>query len=135
MRKLYARPASSDQMENNLIPMINIIFLLLIFFMIAGHISRQAKPKNLELATAKSQHKIKPSNVKLSITKDGEYFKDDVITSLDEIEKFFEKNQKMTEVNVQADKQVVSGDLDVLLDVLRTFNVNNVALTVAKEKP
>lgn len=135
MKKLYTRPASSDNMENNLIPMINIIFLLLIFFMIAGHISRQAKPKALTLATAQSQLKVKPSNVKLSITKDSEYFKDDVITSLSEIVVFFQEHQDIVEINLQADKQVMSGDLDALLDVLRVANVKNVAITVAKEKP
>lgn len=134
MKKLYSRPSSSDQMENNLIPMINIIFLLLIFFMIAGHISRQAKPKNLDLATAQSQLQITPSNVKLSITKGGEYFKDDVVTNLAAIKHFFEQHQTITEINLQADKQVTSGDLDALLDVLRAANVNNVAITVVKEK-
>lgn len=134
MRKLYTRPSSSDQMENNLIPMINIIFLLLIFFMIAGHISRQAKPKDLALATAQSQLKVKPSNVKISITKAGEYFKDDVTTSLAEIEVFLKAHQEIVEINLQADKQVTSGDLDVVLDILRVANVNNVAITVAKEK-
>lgn len=135
MKKLFTRSASSDHMENNLIPMINIIFLLLIFFMIAGHISRQAKPKGLELAIAESALKVSPTNVKLSMTKEGTYFKDDVAVSLDEIETFFIKNQEVKEVNIQADKQVTSGDLDVLLDILRALNVSNVALTVAKEMP
>lgn len=135
MRKLSTRPASSKQMENNLIPMINIIFLLLIFFMIAGHISIQAKLKELELAIAKSELKVKPSNVKLSITKEGQYFKDGAKTTLGEIQKFLEKNQKITDINLQADKQVTSGDLDALLDVLRVLHVNNVAITVAKERP
>lgn len=134
MKKLYTRPSSGDQMENNLIPMINIIFLLLIFFMIAGHISRQAKPKNLALATAQSQLQVTPSNIKLSITKSGEYYQDDVATNLAAITQFFEQHQTITEVNLQADKQVTSGDLDGLLDVLRAANVNNVAITVAKAK-
>lgn len=114
--------------------MINIIFLLLIFFMIAGHISRQAKPKALELAIANSELKIKPSNVKLSLTKTGEYFKDDTAITLAGIKTFFDKNQKVIDINLQADKQVTSGDLDALLDILRANNVNNVAITVAKAK-
>lgn len=135
MKKLYTRPNSGEQMENNLIPMINIIFLLLIFFMIAGHISRQAKPKDLELATAKSELQVTPSNVKLGKTKGGQYYKDDAITSLNEIKTFFAMNSTITNINLQVDKQVTSGDLDVLLDILRAASVNNVAITVAKGKP
>jgi len=135
VKKLYTRPDSGEKMENNLIPMINIIFLLLIFFMIAGHISRQAKPKNLELATAKSELQVTPSNVKLSVTKESEYFKDGTSMSLIEIESFFENNPTITDINLQVDKQLSSGDLDVLLDMLRAASVNNVAITVAKENP
>jgi len=135
MRALYTKRNSSDQMENSLIPMINIIFLLLIFFMIAGHISRQVKPEALVLATAKSEVKIQPSNIKLSLTKEGEYFKDDVAITLDEIQAFFANNQKVNEINLQADKQVSSGELDRLLDILRENSVDQVAIVVVKETP
>ncbi|MGJ8618906.1 MAG: ExbD/TolR family protein [Methylophilaceae bacterium] len=133
MRRGFARPSSGDHMEDNLIPMINIIFLLLIFFMIAGHISRQAKPSGMEMATAESPLRVKPSNMKLSITKNGDYFIDDKKTNLAEIKAFIVDNKDVTEVNVQADKQVTSGHLDELLDLLRALNVNNVALTVVKK--
>lgn len=62
-------PASIDE---SMIPAINIVFLLLIFFMISGHI--QANRSALELPTSKAEQDELPSELLLEITADKQFF-------------------------------------------------------------
>ena len=62
-----AQPRSSD---DGLIPMINIVFLLLIFFMIAGQIAQQEP--NLQLPISQSEQELSPLGVAIHIRADGQ---------------------------------------------------------------
>jgi biopolymer transport protein ExbD len=62
-------PASIDE---GMIPAINIVFLLLIFFMISGHI--QANRSALELPASKAEQDELPSELLLEITADKQFF-------------------------------------------------------------
>lgn len=136
MRSLKINKSTNEQLENNLIPMINIIFLLLIFFMVAGQISQQSKTADLTLPTSMSKLPVKPSNIQIVMTKSLTYRCNGELTSLDALKQFvMNSNDKTTTVSLQVDKGVVAGELDVLLDIFREANMNKVTLyTLTKER-
>ena len=80
----------------NLIPMINLIFLLLIFFMLTGVVSR--KDSN-EITRPESefgrQVEIENGNIVFTINKENEIFYEDKKLNIEEISNFIEsKKQK-----------------------------------------
>jgi biopolymer transport protein ExbD len=82
------RPDRSDErVDINLTPLIDVVFLLLIFFMVSTTFDRHAKLKvELPEASAKMQQQQQEEPVVLSIDAKGNYFIDDrqlVNTSLD----------------------------------------------------
>ena len=71
--------------DDGLLPLVNIIFLLLIFFMIAGVIEKKIIKDNLELPTAELSRFENKEVTKIYIDKDNNYFLNDKITSNENI--------------------------------------------------
>jgi biopolymer transport protein ExbD len=129
MRTLKKRTSATEQLENNLIPMINIIFLLLIFFMVAGQISQQKVRADLTLPESISKVPATPSTIEVVMTKDLTYLNNGEVTSLEGLQHFVSNIQdKTTTIRLQVDKTVKAGDLDQLLDVFRAANMRKVTL-------
>lgn len=64
-------PRNSRSRDDNILPLINVVFLLLIFFVIAGAITRGA-PFDLTLpTTSRTQDRTTPADKTLSIAADG----------------------------------------------------------------
>lgn len=61
--------------DDNLIPLINIVFLMLIFFMVAGQIQPSDGVK-IESPTSVSDTKLTPERLKVVISEDGQLFID-----------------------------------------------------------
>lgn len=62
---------SNNQLDESMIPAINIVFLLLIFFMIAGHI--EARTDQLKMPVSQSSLTLKDDAVTIQILNDGRY--------------------------------------------------------------
>ena len=60
--------------DDGLLPLVNIIFLLLIFFMIAGVIEKKIVRDNLELPSAELSRFENKELTKIYIDKDNNYF-------------------------------------------------------------
>ena len=71
--------------DDGLLPLVNIIFLLLIFFMIAGVIEKKIVRDNLELPSAELSRFENKEVTKIYIDKDNNYFLNDKITSNENI--------------------------------------------------
>ena len=73
--------------DDNLLPLVNIIFLLLIFFMLAGVIAKQKEMYDINLASAVIDEYVEKDKHILFIKSNGEViFNDEAITikTLDE---------------------------------------------------
>ena len=60
--------------DDNLLPLVNIIFLLLIFFMLAGVIAKQKELHDVQLSVAQLDEYIEQGTNVLFIQKDGTIF-------------------------------------------------------------
>ncbi len=97
-------------------PMIDCVFLLLIFFMVAT-VMRIPPPFQVELPDSKERQEFPRKKFNLNISADGQMAIDDqVIPNLDELSVFLNKNQtKIQTLIIKADKNAKHG---VVIDVM-----------------
>ena len=113
--------------DDGLLPLVNIIFLLLIFFMIAGVIEKKIVRDNLELPSAELSRFENKEVTKIYIDKDNNYFLNDKITSNENIISHI-KEKKIKEVILIADKSLLINDISKLLNNLHKNNIKNIKL-------
>lgn len=113
--------------DDGLLPLVNIIFLLLIFFMIAGVIEKKIIRDNLELPSAELSRFENKEVTKIYIDKDNNYFLNDKITSNENIISYI-KEKKIKEVILIADKFLLINDISKLLNHLYKNNIKNIKL-------
>lgn len=72
MRFVQAQPLTKQKnLDDSMIPAINIVFLLLIFFMIAGHI--EARNTDLLIPQSKSYSELEIKDILIEVSASGEY--------------------------------------------------------------
>ena len=113
--------------DDNLLPLVNIIFLLLIFFMLAGVIAKQKEMYDIDLASAVIDEYVEKDKHILFIKSNGEViFNDEAITikTLDEKLKLVDDKT----ITIAADKLVTTGKLNNILIKLNKNKISNVTL-------
>ena len=113
--------------EDNLLPLVNIIFLLLIFFMLAGVIVKQKELHNVNLASATIEEYIEQDKNTLFINADGSLtLNDQSIT-----ESLLKENLillKTENILIAADGSLDSSSLNKILLILSDSKIKNVTL-------
>lgn len=117
----------SDSVD--LIPMINLIFLLLIFFMLTGVIK---KKDIVDIKRAESIHgvesKVLSDETLLSLNHDGKIYLNNILTELEDLEKNIgPSNSKLV---IDIDKRVKIYEFNKLLDKIKTLNKKKVFIKV-----
>ena len=113
--------------EDNLLPLVNIIFLLLIFFMLAGVIVKQKELHNVNLASATIEEYIEKDKNTLFINADGSLTLND-----ESIGKSRLKEKlillKTDNILIAADGSLDSSSLNKILLILSDSEIKNVTL-------
>ena len=113
--------------DDGLLPLVNIIFLLLIFFMIAGVIEKRIVKDDIELPAAELNKFENKEITKIFINKSNIFFINDEITNINEISAYLKSN-KINEVVIIADKSLYINDVNILLTKLHENNIKNIKL-------
>ena len=113
--------------DDGLLPLVNIIFLLLIFFMIAGVIEKRIVKDDIELPAAELNRFENKEITKIFINKSNIFFINDEITDISKISVYLKSN-KINEVVIIADKSLYINDVNILLTKLHENNIKNIKL-------
>lgn len=118
--------------SENMIPLINIVFLLLIFFMVAGQMTWLGQLK-LELPLSVSKKVVDKSHLTIAQDASGQLYFEGEIFSLETFSTKLQDTLKQAElrerpVNLSLDKGLHAKDLDALLNILREVGVQQVTL-------
>ena len=113
--------------DDGLLPLVNIIFLLLIFFMIAGVIEKRIVKDDIELPAAKLNRFENKEITKILIDKSNIFFINDEIVDINEISSYLKTN-KINEVVIIADKSLYINDVNLLLTKLHENQIKNIKL-------
>lgn len=127
------RRASGNQLDDNMIPLINIVFLMLIFFMIAGQLS-SSEPLKIQAPTSQQQSTLQEHDAILFVSAKGRLALNDVFLEASALTEILK--QKIAETNdiqffkllVKADAAVPASELTDLLKQVRAAGVLKVSL-------
>ena len=113
--------------DDGLLPLVNIIFLLLIFFMIAGVIEKRIIKDDIDLPSAELNRFENKEVTKIFINKSNIFSINNKITNINEISAYLKSN-KINEVVIIADKSLFINDVNILLTKLHENNIKNIKL-------
>ena len=113
--------------DDGLLPLVNIIFLLLIFFMIAGVIEKKIVKDDIELPAAELNRFENKEITKIFINKSNIFFINDEIADINKISAYLKSN-KINEVVIIADKSLYINDVNILLTKLHENSIKNIKL-------
>jgi len=120
--------------EENLIPLINIVFLILIFFLITTVI-RPFSAKDIELAKAAKNDKLSKITHSLVIDKTGSLIANGEFTTIETLSDFFMAEGETSQtVNIIADKELVADKLLEIVGQLGNLKFKNIKLIIEISK-
>ena len=114
--------------DDNLLPLVNIIFLLLIFFMIAGVIQKQKELYEVELGTAAIESYIDSDDKTIFIRKDGTIVFDGKGISDNELKTYLKEVEEKEKLVIAADGKITSERLNKILLILTRENIERIIL-------
>ncbi|WP_022727422.1 ExbD/TolR family protein [Fodinicurvata sediminis] len=129
MRISSPRPRSIDS-EAGVLPLINIVFLLLIFFMLAGQLSA-SDPLAVEPPESLSESLPKDQTLTLFISEDGQMVIEDTEVALEQLEEEISarlSRKVAADLEVKADNSLDSARLVQVMSRLRQAGVEQVTL-------
>lgn len=135
MRISSSKPRSIDS-EAGVLPLINIVFLLLIFFMLAGQLSAN-DPLAVEPPESLSDSPPKEQTLTLFVSEDGRMMIEDTEVSLEQLEEEVSASlsQEMaTDLEVKADNGLESTRLVQVMTRLRQAGVEQVTLLTNRRR-
>ena len=113
--------------DDGMLPLVNIIFLLLIFFMIVGVIEKNVVKENIQLPTAALDKFDNKELAKIFIDKDKNIFINDERVYTNNISQNL-KHIKNKEVVLIADKSLLIKDINLILVELQKNKIENIKL-------
>ena len=128
---------SSEEPRIDLTPMVDVVFLLLIFFMISTTFV-ESPGISIELPEASSQPvEREPQELKISLSRDGDiYYQDRKISIADYRELLAENrsNAENTTILLLADKESRHGKVVTLMDLARDAGFVKLAIATEQRK-
>ena len=123
----FKNKINKNYSDENLLPLVNIIFLLLIFFMLAGVIAKQKEMYDVNLASAIIDEYIEQDKHILFIKSNGQIIFNDEPVSLKALDKKLNSIDS-EDIIIAADKFVTTGKLNNILIKLNKNKISNITL-------
>ena len=124
----FAKKKIKPKNDDNLLPLVNIIFLLLIFFMIAGVVQKQKELYEVELGTAVIENYIDSDDKTIFIRKDGTIVFDGKGISDNELKTYLKEIEEKEKLVIAADGKITSERLNKILLILTRENIERIVL-------
>lgn len=133
MKRKFSK--SEDDTELDMTPMMDIVFIMLIFFIVTTSFTKESGIE-VNRPSAQTAERQQQGNILVAISADNEIWIDkreiDVRAVRANIERLHAENPEGA-VIVQADKDSKNGMLVQVIDQIRLAGVNNVSLAAAPE--
>ncbi|MCY3885784.1 MAG: biopolymer transporter ExbD [Gammaproteobacteria bacterium] len=124
---------SPPKSETQLIPLINVVFLMLAFFMIAGQVQK-SDSVTLDTPISESESERKPNPITVSITIDEQIYLNGVLVARDELVSQLKSlivesdSTPPPHILVKADARLAAIRTRTILGILRDAGIGEVAL-------
>ena len=131
--KLRIKKSKIDN-SDNLLPLVNIIFLLLIFFMMAGVIQKTKELNDINLATVTIEEYQENNQPVLFINKNGQLILDDTPVTLENLKNNLESVSGEKKLLIAADGDLISQKLNDVLAELHDSKISKVTIITLKNE-
>ncbi len=117
-------------------PLIDVVFLLLIFFLVTSQFEQEERQMELNLPQVSEAlpASAQPQELVVNISKNGEYFIDGQFRQLEQVEQIIsraQQNNPLTQtVIVRADKQVNWENVAIVINLCRKIGINDCSATM-----
>ena len=118
--------------ENSMLPLVNIIFLLLIFFMIAGVIQKQKELYEVDLGKATIDKYVEKKINTIFINDDGSLILNDKPIAFGNLSKVVASIKDKSELMIAADKELSAFRLNQVLLVLAKQDIKRILIMTSK---
>ncbi|TIH15924.1 biopolymer transporter ExbD [Marinifilum sp. JC120] len=130
----FPRNARSHRSEINMTPLIDMVFILLIFFIVTTSFVREAGV-DVQRPSAQSAETKEKANVILGLTGEGQIFVEGRPLDIRSVRAYMERFLAETpdgSVVIVADKSSMTGETVQLLDQCRLAGVRNISIAARK---
>lgn len=135
------RFGSRRSVQFNVTPLIDVVFLLIIFFLVSSHLAQQETQLDLALPSAQSGREAQPDSmarVTINLLADGTLLLGSERVAAEEVSRRlqFERRQLRgeLEVRIRVDRQVAYRQLEPVLLACAEARIWNVSFAVAKDQ-
>jgi biopolymer transport protein ExbD len=123
----------------NMTPMIDVVFLLIIFFLVSSHLAKQESRTPLDLPSAATHRVDDPQNQRLTINvaNDGQLQVAGSVVSISRLRELLlghrEQEQAAASVRIRTDKKVPYGTIEPLLREIALIGITDVTFAVRED--
>ena len=135
MRSKYQSIRSNTESEVNILPLIDVLFAILLFFMLSSIVLTEKNQITVQRPTNSQAEQVGKAKKIITITlkKDKKlYLEDDEIVAgeLSEKLKRLSEESSMDQVLIDADQTCTYGDVMEILDIVKETGLNSIGLAV-----
>ena len=139
MRNKYQSIRSNTESEVNILPLIDVLFAILLFFMLSSIVLTEKNQITVQRPLNSQTERVGKAKKILTVTlrKDKKlYLKDDelLIGELTEQLNLLKEDNSVDQILIDADKGCSYGDVMEVLDAVKAANLNSIGLAVNKRE-
>ena len=129
----FRRKINNDSMGFQMAPMVDVMFLLLIFFMVAAFLAEAEKNLKIQVPTAQSaaEHKRYPGEIIVNIDKKGIISVNNSERSADQLSEILKEIAAVYQnqpVILRVDKEAPHKHFVKVFDLCKTYGISNVKI-------
>lgn len=136
-QKYAARNASND---DNMVPLINVVFLMLVFFMVAGQIQKADPIPVMPPQSINDNRAVTDPNIAIVLGADNSLYVDDKLFVIDDVQAYLEQqfasaaNKDGFWVQIKADGAISLEKLRPVFNQVRLAGLTKVSLATQLER-
>ena len=137
MKPRYQSTRSHTDSEINILPLIDVLFAILIFFMLSSIVLTEKNKITVQRPTNSYVEKVSKAKKLITITliKNKKLYLEDEEIGADKLSerlKLISKNESIEQVLIDADKTSTYGDIMEILEIVKEAGLNSIGLAVNK---
>lgn len=132
----FSQKKSKEEVEINLTPMLDVVFIMLIFFIVTTSFVKESGIE-VNRPSAKSSEKKAKANILIAIRNDNEIWIDKRAVDIRSIRANIERlkaTNSQSSVVIQSDSASSTGVLVKVMDQIRLAGIFNISISTLKEK-
>ena len=138
MRSKHQSIRSNAENEVNILPLIDVLFAILLFFMLSSIVLTEKNQITVQRPTNSQAEQVGKANKIITITlkKDKRLYVEDAEVVAGELSKrlkILSKESSIDQVLIDADKTCSYGDVMEILDIIKEAGLNSIGLAVNKK--